>query len=57
MILRLKEEARMDLDIEKQKHQELMAKYQKEKDELLHKKVLASEAKLLWDFFFKHMKN
>nr|XP_056706193.1 protein LEKR1 [Euleptes europaea] len=38
-ILRIKEEARMELDIEKQKHQELTAKYQRDQDELLHKKV------------------
>ncbi|XP_077204722.1 protein LEKR1 isoform X2 [Paroedura picta] len=38
-ILRIKEEARMMLDIEKQKHQELIAKYQRDQDELLHKKV------------------
>lgn len=40
----------MELDIEKQKHQELIAKYQNDKDELLHMKVLASENKLLWVF-------
>lgn len=39
----------MELDIEKQKHQELIAKYQRDQDELLHKKVLATECKLLWD--------
>ncbi|XP_062988024.1 protein LEKR1 [Elgaria multicarinata webbii] len=38
-ILRLKEDARMELDIEKQKHQELIAKYQKDQDELLHMKI------------------
>ncbi|XP_054839857.1 protein LEKR1 [Eublepharis macularius] len=38
-ILRIKEEARMELDIEKQKHQELTAKYQRDQEELLHKKV------------------
>ncbi|XP_066477742.1 protein LEKR1 isoform X2 [Tiliqua scincoides] len=40
-ILRLKEEARMELDIEKQKHQELIAKYQNDNDELLHTKIPA----------------
>ncbi|XP_070801882.1 protein LEKR1 [Pituophis catenifer annectens] len=38
-IVRLKDEARMELDIEKQKHQELIAKYQKDQDELLHTKI------------------
>uniref|UniRef100_A0A670ZCP1 Leucine, glutamate and lysine rich 1 n=1 Tax=Pseudonaja textilis TaxID=8673 RepID=A0A670ZCP1_PSETE len=38
-IVRLKEEARIELDIEKQKHQELIAKYQKDQDELLHTKI------------------
>ncbi|XP_025040646.2 protein LEKR1 isoform X2 [Pelodiscus sinensis] len=33
-ILRLKEDARMELDIERQKHQELVAKYQKDQEEL-----------------------
>ncbi|XP_034636420.1 leucine-, glutamate- and lysine-rich protein 1 [Trachemys scripta elegans] len=33
-IFRLKEDARMELDIERQKHQELIAKYQKAQDEL-----------------------
>ncbi|XP_044290631.1 leucine-, glutamate- and lysine-rich protein 1 isoform X1 [Varanus komodoensis] len=45
-ILRLKEEAKMELEIEKQKHEELIAKYQKDQDELLHMKmpVLISSA-------------
>ncbi|XP_070609626.1 protein LEKR1 isoform X1 [Erythrolamprus reginae] len=38
-IVRLKEEARIELDIEKQKNQELIAKYQKDQDELLHTKI------------------
>ncbi|XP_078245194.1 protein LEKR1 isoform X2 [Pogona vitticeps] len=38
-IQRLKEEARIELDIEKQKHQELIVKYQKDQDELLHTKI------------------
>ncbi|XP_061493114.1 protein LEKR1 isoform X2 [Rhineura floridana] len=38
-ILSLKEEARMELDIEKQKHQELIAKYQKDQDDLLQIKI------------------
>ncbi|XP_039186552.1 leucine-, glutamate- and lysine-rich protein 1 isoform X3 [Crotalus tigris] len=38
-IARLKEEARIELDIEKQKHQELIAKYQKDQYELLHTKI------------------
>ncbi|KAM7159944.1 protein LEKR1 isoform 2-T2 [Macrochelys suwanniensis] len=33
-IFRLKEDARMELDIERQKHQELIAKYQKDQEEL-----------------------
>ncbi|XP_074860401.1 protein LEKR1 [Carettochelys insculpta] len=33
-ILRLKKDAKMELDIERQKHQELIAKYQKEQEEL-----------------------
>ncbi|XP_060098361.1 protein LEKR1 [Heteronotia binoei] len=43
-ILRIKEDAGMELDIEKQKHQELIAKYQRDQDELLHKKVLLQSA-------------
>ncbi|XP_015265038.1 PREDICTED: leucine-, glutamate- and lysine-rich protein 1 [Gekko japonicus] len=38
-LLRIKEEARMELDIEKQKHQELIEKYQRDQDELLQKKI------------------
>uniref|UniRef100_A0A8C8RWM7 Leucine, glutamate and lysine rich 1 n=1 Tax=Pelusios castaneus TaxID=367368 RepID=A0A8C8RWM7_9SAUR len=33
-IFRLKEDARMELDIERQKHQELISKYQKDQEEL-----------------------
>ncbi|XP_053246329.1 protein LEKR1 isoform X2 [Podarcis raffonei] len=40
-ILSLKEEARMELEIEKQKHQELIAKYQKDHDDQLHLKIPA----------------
>lgn len=40
----------MELEIEKQKHQELIAKYQKDHDDQLHLKVLATKNKLLWDF-------
>uniref|UniRef100_A0A8D2J7F1 Leucine, glutamate and lysine rich 1 n=1 Tax=Varanus komodoensis TaxID=61221 RepID=A0A8D2J7F1_VARKO len=48
-ILRLKEEAKMELEIEKQKHEELIAKYQKDQDELQgqisdHMPVLISSA-------------
>lgn len=39
----------MELDIEKQKNQELIAKYQRDQDELLHKKVSVTDYKLLWD--------
>ncbi|XP_048360875.1 protein LEKR1 isoform X2 [Sphaerodactylus townsendi] len=38
-ILRIQNEARMELDIEKQKHQEMTAKYQRDQDELLQRKV------------------
>ncbi|XP_060623628.2 protein LEKR1 isoform X1 [Anolis sagrei] len=38
-ILRLKEDAKMELEIEKQKHQEIVAKYQKDQNELLHTKI------------------
>lgn len=33
----------MELDVEKQRHQESIAKYQKDQDELLHMKVLANK--------------
>uniref|UniRef100_A0A452J5A2 Leucine, glutamate and lysine rich 1 n=1 Tax=Gopherus agassizii TaxID=38772 RepID=A0A452J5A2_9SAUR len=42
-IFRLKEDARMELDIERQKHQELIAKYQKDQEELQMKNSLLQE--------------